>query len=183
MPLSANLDEVARLLADEVPRRLPRHQEGAVDVGPVDLLEPREVGVYELGEDPEAGVVDQDVDAPVAVHDLPHGANGVLLAADVAADPAHVEVGRGRFQQLAAPGRDHDVAALLVERRGDGATDALAAARDECLCSVQIHAHLLLGRSRNIAEGDRRRGATAGVGAAESPPGAPRPGPPRPGRS
>jgi hypothetical protein len=139
-----DVDNPPRTALDHVLQRGAGHEEGAREVDGQDLV-PVLVGHLEdrlVGRD--AGVVDEDVQAPVVIDDLLHGAPAVLGRADVALMDGDRDLvfgelgleGLGAFA-IAAVARG-DGGALGGQAVTDGGADAARAAGDHGDAALEL---------------------------------------------
>src|ERR1051326_1828218 len=142
-------------------RRLDEaHRPGEIDVE--DLVPDLHRQAVEVGERDRlviGGIVDEDVEAAEALHDVADDALGRRTVGDVALKRGGVdlvargEIARDAFGLVAALGiHDRDMRALFRERVTDALTDPAIAAGDERHRTVEIHRSSPYAKDSVIAE-------------------------------
>jgi hypothetical protein len=116
---------------------LARHQVDAAQVHVELEVELLGGGVGHRAADPDAGVVDEDVEAAEALPVRLGQLLDLLLVGHVGGHGVHVEPHvaqalRGGLELVGPAGRDRDAVAVLAEGAGDGQPDSARASGDEC---------------------------------------------------
>ncbi len=132
-----DIHDGARALLHHLARGGAAHQKGPQHVGPPDALHVVHRGLQQRSEAPEAGVVDQDVDAPRRLDQRVDHALGVRLDAHIPLDGRHAQLAGHALQRLRVPPADRDGHAEVHQRARDGQADAAAPAGHEGALSFQ----------------------------------------------
>ena len=131
----SHVDDAAALLAVHLAQGGAGRQEGAVQVDGKHLLPFVEIELDERRHDLDAGVADQDVEAPEGFDRLRHSAFHLLLVADIHANPertfAHrIDLGRGFLRRVLIKIRDDHLCSLAGEAERNLLADAARGSGD-----------------------------------------------------